>query len=350
MWPSNSAPSARDREAASLSRRTFVKQAATALLVGSSLGISKAYAAAPVGDAARRPLAGAMPAWFARDVQRRARWLPATVRELGIEEAYRRRWASLTDDARAVLEERTIPQWMIALIPTEPGKQDEILKQIVFMADLAGPPPASKLARRAEQLLIFGGAAQLPTPGDRVSGACLGAEGCTAAMSKYILGQLKLEYPRELARMSDELANCQSSAELKNLCEQAARAGVLEVVRRPFAQLKPEDVKPGSLTIAQKPGGTHVFGWTRVPLAWNWSPTDKMAIGNTGLVQYGDRMILAQEYISGDPLENVADPHNDHGPINSRNVVLAGGRPNLEDPHTNVYAARGSDFILVNLM
>ncbi len=75
-----------------------------------------------------------------------------------------------------------------------------------------------------------------------------------------------------------------------------------------------------------------------------------MAIGNTGLAQYGDRMILAQEYVSADPLENVADPHNPHGPINSRNVVLVDGEPDLEEPHTNVYAARGSDFILVNVI
>ncbi len=110
----------------------------------------------------------------------------------------------------------------------------------MYIADLAGPAPASKLAKRAEQLLIFGGAAQLPTPGDRVSGACLGAEELgTAAMSKYILAQLKIEFPRELARMSDALANCQSSVELKNLCEQAARTGIVQVERRPFAKLKP---------------------------------------------------------------------------------------------------------------
>ncbi len=350
MWPRNSAPLARDREAASLSRRTFIEQAAATLLVGSSLGMARAYAASPVGDVAGRQALGPMPAWFTRDVERRARWLPAAVKELGLDEAYRRRWASLSVDAHAILEEMAIPAWMIALIPTAPAQQDEINKQFMYIADLAGPAPASKLAKRAEQLLIFGGAAQLPTPGDRVSGACLGAEGCTAAMSKYILAQLKIEFPRELARMSDALANCQSSVELKNLCEQAARTGIVQVERRPFAQLKPEDVLPGSLTIAQKPGGTHVFGWTRVPAAWNWSPGDKMAIGNTGLAQYGDRMILAQEYVSADPLENVANPHNDHGPINSRNVVLVGGRPNLEDPHTNVYAARGSDFILVNLV
>jgi hypothetical protein len=61
-------------------------------------------------------------------------------------------------------------------------------------------------------------------------------------------------------------------------------------------------------------------------------------------------MILAQEYVSGDPVEGIASPHNQHGPINSRSVVYAAGAPDLGDPHTNVYAARGSAFILVNLL
>jgi hypothetical protein len=339
----NFEPMARNREAARLSRRSFIGQVSATLLIGSSLGITKAYAASPAG------LAGAIPAWFGRDVQRRARWLPAVVKEQGLEGAYRKRWESLPEDVQGILTQMAIPSWMVALVPTAPSQQEEIMKQFRFMADLAGPPPVSKPAQRAEQLLIFGGAAQLPTPGDRVSGACLGAEGCTAAMSKYVLAQLKIEFPRELARMSEALANCQSSSELKNLCEAAARSGVLQVEKRPFAHLKPDDVKPGSLTIAQKPGGTHVFGWTRVPQGWNWFPGDKMAIGNTGLVQYGDRMILAQEYVSGDPIENIANPHNQHGPINSRSIIFVGGQPNLEDPRTNVYAARGSDFVLVNL-
>lgn len=351
MGPCNSAPSARDREAASLSRRTFLGQATAALVLGSSIGMTKAYAASPaVEPGLAKGLSGAVPPWFARDVQRRARWLPASVRELGVEGAYRKRWASLPDEARGILKDMAIPSWMIALVPMAPSQQAEIVKQFRFMANLSGPPAASKLARRAEQLLIFGGAAQLPTPGDRVSGACLGAEGCTAAMSKYILAQLKIEYPRQLARMSDAMVNSQSSAELARLCVEAARAGLVEVVRRPFARLKAEDVKPGSLTIAQKPGGTHVFGWTRVPAAWNWSSGDKMAIGNTGLAQYGDRMILAQEYVSADAVETIANPHNQHGPINSRSVIFVRGEPDLSNPRTNVYAARGSDFILVNLL
>jgi len=351
MWPSNSAPSARDREAASLSRRTFLGQAGAALVIGSSFGITKAYATSPaVEPGLAKGLSGAMPGWFARDVQRHARWLPASVRELGVAGAYRKRWDSLPDEVRDILKDMAIPSWMIALVPMAPSQQAEIMKQFRFMANLSGPPAASKLARRAEQLLIFGGAAQLPTPGDRASGACLGAEGCTAAMSKYILAQLKIEYPRELARMSDAMVNSQSSSELAHLCDQAAREGIVEVVRRPFSRLKAEDVKPGSLTIAQKPGGTHVFGWTRVPAAWNWSSGDKMAIGNTGLAQYGDRMILAQEYVSPDAVETISTPHNQHGPINSRSVIFVRGEPDLSNPRTNVYAARGSDFILVNLL
>jgi hypothetical protein len=238
------------------------------LITAAARAQSQIAAAPALAPTVRDPMGGAVPGWFARDVGRRARWLPAEVKDLGIVEAHRRRWGTLPEDVRAILFEMAIPGWLVALIPTTPVHQHEILKQFRFMAQLAGPPAASKLARRAEQLLIFGGAAQLPTPGDRNSGESLGAEGCTAAISKYILAQLKLEYPAEMAGMSDALTDCQSSAELKMLCQNAARAGLMTVARRPFDQMIAADVRPGSLTIAEKPGGTHVFGWTRVPAAW----------------------------------------------------------------------------------
>ena len=104
--------------------------------------------------------------------------------------------------------------------------------------------------------------------------------------------------------------------------------------------------------IAQKPGGTHVLAWTRVLEFWRWSPTAKMAIGNTGLPQFGNRLILAQEYVSDDPEENEGGylERNEHGPINSRRIITnASGRPVLSDPRTNVYAAQGSQFLLINL-
>ena len=344
-----------------MSRRAFVASAAASLLAGgafNSLTSARALAASPFEVTKPEPVAivrrpatppaSAMPAWFARDVQRRARWLPDSVKQFGVEGAHQRRWNSFPDDVRWVLGQMSLPSWMIALVPTATA-QDEIFKQLRFIGNLAGPAPASPLAKRVEQLLVFGGAAQLPTPGDRVSGACLGPEGCSAAISRYVLAQLKIEYPRELARMSDQLADSQSSVEMKNLFEQAARTGVVKVQSRPFAMLRPEDVQPGSFTIAQKPGGTHVFGWTRVPAGWGWHPSDKMAIGNTGLPQFGDRMILAQEYVTGNAGAPGESTHNEHGPINSRNIVFIHGTPDLSDPRTNVYAARGSDFILVNL-
>jgi hypothetical protein len=80
---------------------------------------------------------------------------------------------------------------------------------------------------RAEQLLIFGGSAQLPTPGDKETGASLGAEGCTAAISKYVLAQLRLEFPAALAGMDPELADSQSSVEMETLFEAAEAAGIV---------------------------------------------------------------------------------------------------------------------------
>lgn len=100
--------------------------------------------------------------------------------------------------------------------------------------------------------------------------------------------------------------------------------------------------------IAQKPSGTHVFGWTRVPTAWRWNRNNKMAIGNTGLPQFGDRMILAQEFLTDDPDDAYEARHNTHGPINSRQVIYRGGKADLADPGTNVYAVRGSHFIIVS--
>ena len=132
-----------------------------------------------------------VPAWFTHDVARKAQWLPANIKQLGLAAAYQRRFANLPSDVQSILVQMQIPAWQIALIPTDASIQDEILKQFRFMATLAGDPGQSQLGARAEQLLIFGGSAELPTPGDATTGASLGAEGCTAAMSKYILAELK---------------------------------------------------------------------------------------------------------------------------------------------------------------
>ncbi|MGH6988353.1 MAG: hypothetical protein ACREE3_00530 [Stellaceae bacterium] len=294
--------------------------------------------------------AEAVPPWLVHDVKRKARWLPEAVKHLGLDGAYRERWSGLPPDIRRILIAMRIPRWMIALVPTAPAQQKSILKQLRFMADLAGKPPGNPVARRAEQLLIFGGAAQLPTPGDRVTGASLGAEGCSAAISKYVLAQLKLEFPHALKAMNEALANSQSSDELRRLFEAAARAGIVRVRHVPFARLRAADFLPGSITIAQKPGGTHVFGWTRVPKGWHWYPGDMMAVGNTGLPQFGDHMILAQEYVTPAPGLPGELTHNLHGPINSRDIVYFAGEPDLDNPATNVYAAEASNFILIDLL
>ena len=287
------------------------------------------------------------PAWLARDIQRRARWLPDNVKRLGLDGAFDERWRSLPEEIQAGIAEMDIPNWLVALVPMDADKQDEIFKQFRFMNDLAGPPPETPLAARAEQILIFAGSAQLPTPGDNQTGASLGAEGCTAAISKYLLAQLRAEFPDELSRMSDALTSCQSSVQMQSLFAAAARAGVVTMKSRPFAALRPEDFRPGSITIGQKPGGTHVFAWTRVPTGWQWDPSDMMAIANTGLPQFGDRMILAQEYVTGNPAAPGELEHNRHGPIDAANIVYHHGTPDLSDPGTNVYAVKGSNFILI---
>jgi hypothetical protein len=291
------------------------------------------------------------PSWFTHDIQRKASWLPSDIKRLGVNVAYQNRWDVFPDDIRTILNDMQIPHWLIALVPMDLSRQEEIFKQFRFMVDLAGSPPVGKLAQRVEQLLIFGGAAQLPTPGDAKSGVSLGPEGCTAAMSRYVLSQLAIEYPNEFERTSKQLLYSQSSSKMKTLFAREARAGAnwFSIVDLPFSQLRAADVLPGSLMIAQKPGGTHVFGWTRVPRGWGWANGDKMAIGNTGLPQFGSRMILAQEYITDDPNVLGETEHNTHGPINSHNVVYSKGQPNLSDNRTNVYSAQGSDFILIRL-
>ncbi len=305
---------------------------------------------APLAQAQQVDLA-ATPAWFLKDIQRKASWLPKSIKQQGLEVAYQEQWNSFPPDVQSILQAMNIPAWMIALVPSNPADREEILKQFRFMQSLAGQAPASPLAARAEQLLIFGGSAQLPTPGDARSGKSLGPEGCTAAMSKYVFSQLKIEFPGDLATISPQLLTTQSSAEMKSLAKQAVRNGAhwIEVREISFANLRAEDIHPGSIMIAEKPGGTHVFGWTRVPQGWGWSAGDKMAIGNTGLPQFGNRMILAQEFVTDQPDNLYELSHNEHGPINSNNVIYYGGQPALSDPRTNVYAVRGARFILIDL-
>ena len=114
--------------------------------------------------------AGSIPAWLNRDIQRNASWLPAEIKRAGLNQAYRNRWASFPSDVQSILVQMKIPYWQIALVPSASEKQSEIIKQFRFMGQLAGAVPSSPVAQRVEQLLIFGGAAQLPTPGDNQNG------------------------------------------------------------------------------------------------------------------------------------------------------------------------------------
>lgn len=293
---------------------------------------------------------GIAPGWFINDVNKKAAWLPKEIRQRGLNEAIMARWNLLPLDIQLILHNSRIPAWMVPLIPNDPNRNEEIYKQLRFMRALAGPASASKIGARAEQLLIFGGAAQLPTPGDSVSGRGLGAQGCTAAMSKYVMAELMIEFPNDLENLSPQLGRSQSSSEMKALFYKAYNSGKsrLNIREVPFERLVNSDVPPGSLMIAQKPSGTHVFGWTRVPSAWRWSANNKMAIGNTGLPQFGDRMILAQEFLTDFPDEAYEARHNTHGPINSRQIVYRGRQADLSDPGTNVYAVRGSSFIIIS--
>jgi hypothetical protein len=311
-----------------------------------SILVFAAVAQLSVAKASESEFTKNAPAWMKNDLARKAAWLPRELKTGSLEDAFIQKWNAIPFEIQIILEEQKIPAWQIALIPLNSNNRDEILKQLRFSATLAGNRAASPIANRFEQLLVFAGSAQLPTPGDSASGRSLGAEGCTAALSKYILAQLKLEFPQQLAGLPTQLTSTQSSVEMKRLFEIVSNAhpDIVSVKTVPFSKLKNADVKPGSLMIAQKPGGTHTIAWSRVPSAWNWNANDKMAIANTGLSQFGQRMILAQEYLtdSNGPL------HNEHGPLNSRNVIMRGGQADLSDPRTNVYAVKGSQFIIID--
>ncbi|RYZ93639.1 MAG: hypothetical protein EOP06_00285 [Proteobacteria bacterium] len=293
-----------------------------------------------------------IPVWFKDDLARKASWLPRELRTRPLASVVNEKWNLLPQEIQSVLRRQSIPAWQIALLPLATAKRDEILNQLAMSYELAGPPATSAVARRLEQLLIFAGAGQLPTPGDRLTGKSLGAEGCTAAVAKYVLAQLMIEFPAELRSLPTGLAQTQSSVEMKQLFQLAARRSptIIRVSEKSFSRLNNSVVPVGSIMIAQKPGGTHTLAWARVPAAWNWNEFDKIAIANTGLPEFGQRMILAQEYLTNVELRNASNLHNAHGPINSHNVAFVAGRPDLSDPRTNVYAVKGSNFLIIEFL
>lgn len=164
---------------------------------------------------------------------------------------------------------------------------------------------------------------------------------------RYVLSELKLEFHDRMSWIPQSIETAQSSSVFRAFVKDVATwdNSPLDVHEVSYSELSVATVRPGDIMIGQKPGGAHMIAWTRVPGGWNWRPTTLIAIANTGLAPYGERMIMAQEYL--------ADPdagegwHNQHGPLNSGQVVRQGGRIDLTDPRTNVYAAKGASFLVV---
>jgi hypothetical protein len=324
---------------------------------------------APCVRAVAQP-AGAevVPEWFRTDFARKAQWLPDHVRHsYTIQDAYEKRMDMFEQDlndptVQAQLEKlglknitigqikhdlEGIPQWMVALSSTVPSLRAEIIKQIHFAYYLAGPAPQNPLAIRCEQLLVFAGAAKLPTPGDGQTGHGLANEGCAAAITRYPLAQVLAEYPEKLPGIEPRIGITQSSKELTGLFAEAAKRNLMTVQTVPFMELQAEQMANGTapmpascVVIANKMDGTHVFGMTRVPVGWGWSnPLNRIAVGNTGLRMFApdtDNMRLAQEYVSPDWADQ---DHNKHGQFLSQNLVRKDGKIDMKADGTNVYFA-----------
>jgi len=297
------------------------------------------------------PAAKPIPAWFLASVNRKASWLPANIRTQGLDAAIQMRWNLFSDQTKHQLVQLQVPAWWIALVPEaswnpkDPGQS--ISGQIQNITNLSGRPPDSELNRRAELLLLAAGALQMPTPEG------LGKQGCTAFL-RYILPQLKLEFPNDLGWMSDTLATTLDSQDLINQFQRASREGFARERVIPFDRLTVGDIQPGCLMVAGKPLSdphglnNHVMGWGRVPMSWSWHPGAMIAVGNTGLSQFGPpHAAVCQEYMSPDPLEN---GHNQHGQINSHNVWPPGRDFSTADPRTNVYFVRNANFIIMDLL
>jgi hypothetical protein len=294
-----------------------------------------------------------VPGWLKESMEKHQQWLPENIQKEGIEGAYRERMQNLPTDVQSAISKMDMPHWMVGLMPNPASMSEtdrnEMYGNIKQVADMS-QPGSNSVAARAETLLGFAGAAKLPTPGDLGTGKSLTTEGCTSAISHYVLSPLKAEFA-ELKDMPDQLTKTQSSPELSHLLMAYSHnhPGLLKVETKPIDAFSAEDVHPGSITIGDKTGGAHTFGWMRVPPSWEgeggWRPGEYIAVGNTGLPEFGKpAMHLAQEYISPDPNRRDAKmpPHghggNEHGAINSYN----GGRPG--DHATNPYRHPGATF------
>ena len=168
---------------------------------------------------------------------------------------------------------------------------------------LAGDAAKNPLARESEALLLRAGATFAPTPKN------LGSEGCTAALSTNVIEPLSQKYGWNVPYFQD------SNLMIKYM---EGHPKIADVYKVPINDLTNEDIKPGDIVVGVKGDGNHAMGWARVPANWNWNSQDMLAVGNTGLPEFGKpAMRLAQEYIG--PKNGGDGEHNlDHSMINSR--------------------------------
>jgi len=250
------------------------------------------------------------PAWLRDGIAKGQQWIPENVRKEGVDRAYQDRMSSLPPDVQSAVNKMNIPHWMVAMMPAPDAKSaNDTYGNIKAVADMVPPPGTKPMAERMQTLLAFAGAAKLPTPGDE-NGKSLGNEGCTAAISHYVLTPMKAEFP-QLSDLPNEATTASYSGTLENLLRNYSRKhpDLLKLSTKPIDKFGVDDIHPGSLTIGHKAGGTHCFGWSQVPPAWttsgnpnNWRPGEYIAIGNTGLVEFGaPHMSLAQDYLSPYP-------------------------------------------------
>jgi len=291
------------------------------------------------------------PAWLTDGIARGQKWIPENVRKEGVDRAYQERINSLPPETQIAIHKMNIPHWMVAMMPAPDAKSaNETYGNINFVSQLEPPPGTKPMAERMQTLLAFAGAAKLPTPGD-ANGNSLGNEGCTAAISHYVLTPLKAEYP-QLQDLPNEATTTLFSGTMEKLLTQFSQKhpDLLNVSAKSIDNFGVEDVHPGSLTIGHKFGGTHCFGWSQVPPAWttsrsafSWRQGEYIAIGNTGLAEFGaPHMSLAQDYLSPYPdRRDMITPSGGtlHGALNSHR----GGDPN--EVFTNPYYHPGSKFV-----
>lgn len=179
----------------------------------------------------------------------------------------------------------------------------ESARHLQDIQNLAGAPSPSPIAADAEQRALRAGATFAPTPYG------LGSEGCMAAVSDYVLQPVAKDFGISIPRF-------RSTTEFLSW----ARSHPQTVSMRKYFinDLTIDDLLPGDILIGAKGDGNHAMVMARVPADWGWNPRDLMAVGNTGLPQFGPpAMRLAQEYIGPGLLPGEPEHNQHHGMLNS---------------------------------